>query len=718
MFLSLLLLAVAPSIADSTPPPDVAASPLPPPRSAAVHGPAGTATVRGPSDTVVVKGIRRERPLREIAQKTETVTRQDIESTPATNLADLLKKTSDVDVIQYTGLLSGIGMRGFRPQYSGINQRSLLLVDGLPAGATNLSSIGIFDIERIEVLKGPSSALFGPLAMGGVVNIVTAKTVTSPYAEIALGSFGRTEASFGLGRRDTASGFFWNVGGRVMDQAEDYRIGRSHLLHDAFGMDDNVPKSSTGAALTDTGDGYTFPHTRYQEAQGSLALGWSSGPWYLRARTTMYDAPNVQTTGDLGGTTSWATKNLERYAGDLVARGQFGSHAVTLQGYRSREYSENWKADAVSHYYEGTNDWMGLQGRDNLSLGPVSLTTGLDWGTREAYTERWASANQQIAPYGPDFAIHDFAGYAEVSAKLLDGALVPTAGVRFDEIGFQTKSTDGLPSYEPRTRWFDVFSPSAGMVGFLPFGLRAHVAGGKGFVTPDAIQVAGYAVTVPNVAKPRQLAVVYGNPDLDPESNWSIDGGVGIDRPEAGLSFDVTAFGNFVQDKIQTQIARGANLGMVGNDTVVQVTRYANADDATYEGVEISGSWDAGKLLGWKWGARLFGNSTIYATKDETTKGVKTEALNVGDDWTAGIEMVTPDQASVRVSSHYIGRRLDYYNVDCPAFLVTDLVFLVPVGRSTRLSVSVNNLTDENYYETRGYNQPGRNWRLSMRHEF
>jgi len=40
------------------------------------------------------------------------------------------------------------------------------------------------------------------------------------------------------------------------------------------------------------------------------------------------------------------------------------------------------------------------------------------------------------------------------------------------------------------------------------------------------------------------------------------------------------------------------------------------------------------------------------------------------------------------------------------------------VGKDTRLSLAVNNLTDENYYEKRGYNMPGRNWKIGLRHEF
>ena len=246
-------------------------------------------------------------------------------------------------------------------------------------------------------------------------------------------------------------------------------------------------------------------------------------------------------------------------------------------------------------------------------------------------------------------------------------------------------------------------------------------------MTPDAFQVSGYSVTVPNSAKPHQVAVTYGNGDLDPESNWSIDGGLGVERPELGLSFDATFFGNYTEDKIVSKVARttGTELGFLDGDTVKSVTRYANADKATYEGLEISGSWDVGKPSAWRWGLRLFGNSTIYTTLDEKSAGTTAHSMNVGTNWMTGVEFATPEKASVRLSTRYIGRRKDtdwndptYPVVRYPAFLVTDVAFLVPVAEGTRLSLSVNNLTDENYYEKSGYNMPGRNWRIALRREF
>jgi outer membrane receptor protein involved in Fe transport len=84
----------------------------------------------GFAESVVVTASRVETRLAETPQKVEVIDAVDIERSIASDLTDVLKKNAGVDVVQYNGALSGIGIRGFRPQFSGINKRSLLLIDG------------------------------------------------------------------------------------------------------------------------------------------------------------------------------------------------------------------------------------------------------------------------------------------------------------------------------------------------------------------------------------------------------------------------------------------------------------------------------------------------------------------------------------------------------------------------------------------------------------
>ncbi|WP_164094667.1 TonB-dependent receptor plug domain-containing protein, partial [Serratia marcescens] len=75
---------------------------------------------------------------------------------------DQLKKNAGLDVIQYPNGLAGIGLLGLRPDFEfTINPRTLVLVDGRPSGSTSFTTIAPESIARVEVLKGPASALYG-----------------------------------------------------------------------------------------------------------------------------------------------------------------------------------------------------------------------------------------------------------------------------------------------------------------------------------------------------------------------------------------------------------------------------------------------------------------------------------------------------------------------------------------------------------------------------
>jgi len=76
---------------------------------------------------ITVTARRTESDSAETPQKIEVIDKESIDRTVSHDLTDLLKKNAGVDVIQYSGALSGIGIRGFTPEFSGINKRSLLM---------------------------------------------------------------------------------------------------------------------------------------------------------------------------------------------------------------------------------------------------------------------------------------------------------------------------------------------------------------------------------------------------------------------------------------------------------------------------------------------------------------------------------------------------------------------------------------------------------------
>ena len=119
---------------------------------------------------VVVTGTRNEVRLKDSPVRVEVIGKDRISTTAMSDLGELLKEQSGILI---TGSVrNGIQMNGFGPDYT------LILIDGQPvigriAGVIDLSRISVGNVERVEVVKGPMSSMYGSDALAGVVNIIT-----------------------------------------------------------------------------------------------------------------------------------------------------------------------------------------------------------------------------------------------------------------------------------------------------------------------------------------------------------------------------------------------------------------------------------------------------------------------------------------------------------------------------------------------------------------
>ncbi len=142
-------------------------------------------------DTMVVTGTRNERLLLDSPVRTEVVTRDMIERDNAHTVAEALESVPGL-------LLRDIhGKNGREVWLQGMSgDRVLVLVNGRPVSASTGSSIDVdqlstFNVERIEIVKGAVSALYGNSAMGGVINVITKDDADEPGSiSLDLGSYG------------------------------------------------------------------------------------------------------------------------------------------------------------------------------------------------------------------------------------------------------------------------------------------------------------------------------------------------------------------------------------------------------------------------------------------------------------------------------------------------------------------------------------------------
>lgn len=180
-----------------------------------------------PGDTIIVTATRTEIPLDDATVPVTVITREDIELSLATDLAELLRFEAGIDIGRNggPGQATSIFMRGTESNHT------LVLVDGVrinpgTLGGAAIQHIAPEMIERVEIVKGARSALFGTDAIGGVINIITRRADDAYF-----------EASAGTGSFDTRSG---------------YLSGGNHGDNGEFGMTLNWQSTDGYAPRTDS----------------------------------------------------------------------------------------------------------------------------------------------------------------------------------------------------------------------------------------------------------------------------------------------------------------------------------------------------------------------------------------------------------------------------------------------------------------------------------
>lgn len=122
------------------------------------------------SETVVVTATRTRRDIEEVTIPVSVVGKQEIERSGSMRLSDILAEQTGMQIVSDHG--TGLQVQGFDPDYT------LIMIDGNPvigrtAGTLELDRISVRNVKQIEIVKGPSSALWGSDALAGVVNIIT-----------------------------------------------------------------------------------------------------------------------------------------------------------------------------------------------------------------------------------------------------------------------------------------------------------------------------------------------------------------------------------------------------------------------------------------------------------------------------------------------------------------------------------------------------------------
>ena len=145
--------------------------------------------------TVVVTANRTQELKRELSCNVMIIDEAGIKASPAATMADLMAQNGLLVVT--TGSTSNVQIRGYGSLTMSRESENtvLTLINGHRVGNSNLATMGLANVERVEIIRGPSAVQYGSSALGGVINIITKRGTGKPYASIGAGArtggFGR-----------------------------------------------------------------------------------------------------------------------------------------------------------------------------------------------------------------------------------------------------------------------------------------------------------------------------------------------------------------------------------------------------------------------------------------------------------------------------------------------------------------------------------------------
>ncbi len=686
-------------------------------------------------DEVIIQATRSDIKMKNIPQKIEVVTGEVIQQTPANTMADLLKTTTNLDILQYPGFSASVGLRGYAPTAS-FHNYTLILINGKPMGTFNISTLDKNMIERVEVVKGPYSSVYGSGAMGGVINIVTKKTCqkSKASAELSYGGFNSLKMAANANIRLSERSSFM-LGFVQNRQERDYRIGSNNFL----GLSD------VGRAIIDDNSyGDRMRNSTWLYNQANARYNHQFNPaWEFDMEFIYFNADDIKTPGNYWGTYGQNKKDINRsnlYI-DLIRNTEFNT--LKISAYNTSENNMNYSANAEDAYvnFKKYIKSSGFKIQDDIRLlENLNLLVGGDADMYTSESERYAAQGELTAPYNPDNSNVSLALFAQLGYN--DANWNVNLGLRNTFVNNQIEQNDFIESPKESTT-LNAFSPSLG-VQYKFDNLKAHASYGSGFLLPDAFKSAGYYIT------PYQAVV--GNPDLKPETANTMDFGLTYQLPNGAVNLDLTYFNTRFKDKI---VSNTLDTYEINGVTYNYVRSFKNANKADMSGFELMTSVNIGKLVDSKSDFEIYSNMTFMINntiEEELTSASGVDSLATKDmlytrgiNGNFGIKYRGISGFNARLNARYIGHRLEqdwfnsswgvvrpmddmyYYNqggyttadkiLEHPDHLVFDL-YLGFDTKKYSVGVNASNLFDENYTEKDGYNMPGRSVMANVKYNF
>lgn len=653
---------------------------------------------------VVVSATRTESRISDIPGRVEVISPEKLAISPSQTVDEVLTLLPGLQNSRSFGLFSHkatISMRGV----SGKEQaRTLVLLNGIPVnkadgGSVNWNLISTGEIERIEVVKGPGSALYGGNAMGGIVNVITKRPQKALEASLSAdyGTYNTRGFKAKLGGK-VSNGFYWNANGA-------YRKSDGYITQSIPDQQANpfIVNSTFDEKVVSIGGGYT-----------------KSSAFRADIDFTYYD--DMRGTGEkvfqpYGNTTDHDTYQFRSAFSGTLGQVKWNASVFYLQEHYKR-VSEWYKDDYTWYDVLSVRSDYGLLTGATYSFGRHTFTGGFDVrnGSVDA-SDVYYTSTDKVDNRG----MMDFYGvYLQDEVTLFNQKIKIVGGIRYDFASFYngafiihqpSAETNFMNGYQfenlPDASW-GAFSPRLSFQYKPTSKFRLYASYGRGF-RPSVLDDLCRSGRVRGGFK-------VANPNLKPEylSNYEI----GADhKPFMWLKVSASAFYSKGTDFLY-YVSTGQSIDMGFGPRPIMVR--SNISEVDIWGFETDFSASPLRNL------NLFGNYAFASSKITGYKPISvTDTNNLTGNFLTDVPMHSFALGAMLQYSIFNGGITGRYTGEMyvndqnsyddivlsdtyPAVFTIDLKISAKVLKFGFISISVQNILDKKIYESKGAVGPGR----------
>ncbi len=598
-------------------------------------------------ETLVVTATLAPKSLKEVPGSVEVIDANSIRRSGAENLSDMLEQATALDLDLVPG-------RGLIPQIRGLtNKRVLVMIDGMRFStgfrdtSFDLSEFPAEIVERIEIVRGPTSALYGSDAIGGVVNIITKRAPEAAQASVGL-QYGAT--GDGDGDTGVAKGFFGNSWG-------DFGVSLAGQLSEGDMWDRSEEDN-----FTDFDD----------EERRSLMLNMH---YWLQENHTLsagffYAQTNRQGIRPKYGLHWDRDADSERNSAFVRYDGTFNETSLMARVYYSNYDSDRSYIDTGAPYSNPRQRNIADKQPDREDFAIENELTQV-----ELQASRWFADNHRVT-LGLEHRKEERSGIENRGEAEVNASVDNTAVFLQDHfsIGENLKVIAGL-RFDDQDDYGSELNPRLGMVYFLNDNLRIKGSYGQGFRAPSVYEL--YVYTENNRGD------VIPNEDLEAETATTFE--LGLEGESGSFTGGITLFHNTIEDMIGRE--ETGNFRVAGGRQVLEYIR-VNLDEATTQGVELRASQDLAN------GFSLEGNASYVDAENKDTG----ETL-VGVPKTKVFVKLTFDRPEngwhANLRATHFGEQHSNSNITEDAYALWSVYVEKSFPQRFDIYAGINNLTDE-----------------------